>query len=75
MSSKGQIGHFNTRGQYGDFNIPMGPIKKVRAKRLKEAFGNLAKSFIKEMHQKWVKKEKRKPNEPTIETSSPRAYL
>ena len=75
MSSGGQIGHSNTRGQYGDFNVPVGLIKRVRAKRLKEAFGNMAKSFIKEMHQEWPKERRGSQMSQLLKTSSPRAYL
>ena len=46
-SSAGQIRHSSTKGQDGDFNMPLGPIIRVRAKILKESFGNLAKSFVK----------------------------
>ena len=53
--SKGQIGHASTRGQDGDFNMPVGLIPRARDKRLKKSFGNLAKSIVKEMHQEWAK--------------------
>ena len=62
MSLGRQIGHSSTRGQDGDFNMPVGPITRVRAKMLKESFGNLAKSFMEEMHQEWAKEEKTKLN-------------
>ena len=67
-SSGGQIGHSSTREQDGDFNMPIGPIKRARVKRLKEGFGNLTKSFVEEMHQEWVKEEKTKLNRPNIKS-------
>ena len=48
--------------------MPMGPITRVRAKILKESFGNLAKSFVEEMHQEWAKEDKTKLNGPNIES-------
>ena len=51
MSSRRQIEHFSTRVQDGDFNMPVGSIKRARAKMLKEGFGNLAKSFVEKMNQ------------------------
>ena len=67
-SPRGKNGHSNTRGQDGNFNMPMGPITRARAKMLKESFGNLAKSFVEEMHQEWAKKEKIKLNGPDMES-------
>ena len=46
----------------------MKPITRVRAKMLKESFGNLAKSFVEEMHQELVREEKTKLNGPNIES-------
>ena len=59
ISSEGQIGHSSIRRQDMDFNIPVGPITRARAKRLKESFRNLVNLFVEEMHQEWVKEEKK----------------
>ena len=52
--------------------MPMVPITKARAKRLKEGFENLAKSFVEEMHQECAKEEKMRLNRPNIESGSPK---
>ena len=72
LRSGGQIEHSSTRRQDGDFNISMGLITRTRAKRMKESFENLAKSFVEEIHQEQVKKEKRKPN---IESEQPKTLI
>ena len=48
--SGGQIRHFSTKGQNGDFSMPEGPITRARAKRFRDDFGNLVKVIVEEMH-------------------------
>ena len=69
--SGGQIGHSSTRGQDGDFSMPVGPITRARAKRLREDFGNLAKATVEEMHQEWAKETKM----PTHTNGQPKILL
>ena len=71
----GQIGHSSTRGQDGDFNISVGSITRVRVKRLKESFENLAKSFMEEMHQEWAKEDKTKLKGPNIESGQSKTLI
>ena len=55
--------------------MPMEPITRMRAKRLKEGFGNLAKSFVEVRHQEWAKEEKIKLNGPNIESGQPKTLI
>ena len=67
-SSGRQSGHSNTRGQDGDFNILVVPIINSKSKEAERSFGNLAKPFMEEMHQEWVKEDKTKLNGLNIES-------
>ena len=55
--------------------MPVGPTTRAGAKMLKESFGNLAKSFVEEMHQEWAKKEKIKLNGPDMESGQPKTLI
>ena len=51
--------------------MPVGPITRARAKRLREDFGNLAKAVVEEMYQEWAKETKM----PTYTNGQPKILL
>ena len=50
-------------------------MTRARFNMLKKTFGNLAKSFVEEIHQEWTKEEKIKLKRPNIESGEPKTLI
>ena len=67
---KGQTRHSSTKGQDGDFSMPMEPMTRARAKRLRKGYRNLTKAIV----EKFIKNGPRRLRCQFMLMSSLRSY-